>query len=124
MFFSARDDTEDDTPSLALAMADEVQWRLAGFVQAEIERYADSIGLDKDRNDTRSETEDDQSDKEDNDGDDAEGQTKAKKKITRRKEVETESRHTFFFNRVNVILTVFSQSIIPQGPILNRSTCL
>lgn len=91
MFFSARSDAEDDTPSLALVMADEVQWRLAGFVQAEIERYADSIGLDKDRNDAGSDTEDDESDKGANDGDDAEGQTKAKKKTTRRKEVETES---------------------------------
>lgn len=108
MFFSARSEVEDDPPSLALAMVDEVQWRLAGFVQAEIERYADSLGLDQDRNDAGSETEDDESDKGGNDGDDAEGQMKAKKKTTRKKEVETESLHHFFSTGVNVILIVFS----------------
>lgn len=39
------------TASVPLVMDDEIQYRCAGYVQAEIERYADSLTLEKDKRD-------------------------------------------------------------------------
>lgn len=41
--------------SLALTLDDEVQYRCAGYIQAEIERYAEFLGDDDDENDDKSE---------------------------------------------------------------------
>ncbi|KAJ3790131.1 hypothetical protein GGU10DRAFT_383650 [Lentinula aff. detonsa] len=85
LFLSAADDTEGTRPSLTLVMNDEVQWRCAGYVQAEVERYSDAV--EKSRDDEDSDTENDQSDA-DNDG--AEGQLK--KKASKKKSSSKENR--------------------------------
>ncbi|KAJ4490347.1 hypothetical protein J3R30DRAFT_3693942 [Lentinula aciculospora] len=79
LFLSAPNDMADMLPSLTLVMNDEVQWRCAGYVQAEVERYAD--GVDNSRHDEGSDTEDEQSDDGESEGnDDARGQSKKNKK--------------------------------------------
>jgi cohesin complex subunit SA-1/2 len=58
--------------SLALTLDDEVQYRCAGYIQAEIERYAEFLGDDED--DDKSELSDDEV------GSDEEGAAKSKVK--------------------------------------------
>ncbi|KAJ3814593.1 hypothetical protein F5876DRAFT_62181 [Lentinula aff. lateritia] len=76
LFLSAPNDAENTLPSLTMIMNDEVQWRCAGYVQAEVERYADAVNH---RHNEDSNTEDDQTDDSESEGD-AEGQSKKNKK--------------------------------------------
>jgi len=55
------------TASLALALDDEVQYRCAGYIQAEIERYADALEDETVAEETRQDEDGDSEDNDDND---------------------------------------------------------
>ncbi|KAJ3862613.1 hypothetical protein EV359DRAFT_44818 [Lentinula novae-zelandiae] len=80
LFLSAPNDAENTLPSLTMIMNDEVQWRCAGYIQAEVERYADAVNHSYNED---SNTEDDQTDDSESEGD-AEGQSKKNKKATKK----------------------------------------
>ncbi|GAW03352.1 mitotic cohesin complex [Lentinula edodes] len=81
LFLSAPpNDAENTLPSLTMTMNDEVQWRCAGYIQAEVERYADAVNHSHNED---SNTEDDQTDDSQSEGD-AEGQSKKNKKATKK----------------------------------------
>ncbi|KAJ3840935.1 hypothetical protein F5878DRAFT_43352 [Lentinula raphanica] len=77
LFLSAQDNAEDMLPSLALAMDDEVQWRCAGYVQAEVERYADALDRGK-KSDSSKEVDESEDSNEDHSPDNEDGQSKAR----------------------------------------------
>ncbi|KAJ3761453.1 hypothetical protein EV360DRAFT_37795 [Lentinula raphanica] len=77
LFLSAQDNAEDMLPSLALAMDDEVQWRCAGYVQAEVERYADALDRGK-KSDSSKEVDESEDSNGDDSPDNEDGQSKAR----------------------------------------------
>ncbi|KAF9078436.1 hypothetical protein BDP27DRAFT_1309581 [Rhodocollybia butyracea] len=91
MFSSSPSDPEEDFPSATLKMDDEVQWRCAGFIQAEVLRYSDAYTrtVNIGSGDEDSETENEDSEREG-----AEGQPKktkaSKKKISKEDDAEVD----------------------------------
>lgn len=80
------------TASVSLTLDDEVQYRCAGYIQAEIERYADSLGMRA--ADDEEEGEKDSDGEETSDGEQADETKKAKRAKGKKapKEVDTSSR--------------------------------
>ncbi|KAI3614191.1 mitotic cohesin complex [Moniliophthora roreri] len=81
-------DGADDMEAVALTMDDEVQWRCAGYVQAEVERYAESLRL----SDVGEEGDEDNSDEGSEGGDDADERAKDKSKIMAKTAKKKESK--------------------------------
>ncbi|KAK7021888.1 cohesin complex subunit [Paramarasmius palmivorus] len=76
---------------VALSMDDETQWRCAGYIQAEVERYAESVGLgDKGEADDGGSDDDDESEADENVDEEAKDKPKktAVKKARKTEEVD------------------------------------
>jgi cohesin complex subunit SA-1/2 len=82
---------------LALTLDDEVQYRCAGYIQAEIERYAEFLGND-DEDDDKSELSDAEV------GSDEEGAAKSKVKPKKSRKDRTLEHYHASFSRANILI--------------------
>lgn len=112
----AADGSPLPTASVALEMDDEVQYRCAGYIQAEIERYADTLADEAGDDDDGGDDEDE--DDEGPDGDNTPGSKKKKQKstVTKTKKAEKEGEASLrLTSRIFSLVPYCSRCDIPRA---------
>jgi hypothetical protein len=108
------------TASVSLSFDDEAQYRCAGYIQAEIERYAESLGSEAADDEEEGEKDTDRG--ESSDGEPAEDGKAVKH--GKGKKVPKEGSSNFNLISVNLMIVAVCQSTPLLGPVWKKNTCL